>query len=456
MNGQSAYAYSIIFTFFVLAAIFIWDMFLERKKAAEGILQPEIEGNGNQRYITEICIFIGALIVFYLFNRHQFIVYNNYSYFAEALLHGKLSVPTMPQYLESIEFKGFRYMHFAPGPSLLCIPFVAVFGVGGFNTAYLCMALGAANALFFYKILENMGLGSRRERIWLSAFAVLGTVHFFLTAVAHSWFLGHVATLFFLLIAMVFITVPNPKHQGLYSFYSGLFFGLAVTCRISTILGVVFFAGYIIIHQENRLKNLLFFAGGAAIPGFFYILYNYIRFGTFMDLGYNLTYMKDKHRPEYDTMQSLAPSEQLAYLYDLQKRFGGPLQLQYMKTNLYSIFLLSPKFTSAFPYVIPTMAGVSVTFTSPALYFAVLSNWKKPLTYVLWATALLAAIPFTLNYGNGMAQFGMRYSMDFTPYLLLLACGGLLPLKWYKKAIILLCILLNAWGPLFWNNFYIR
>lgn len=114
-----------------------------------------------------------------------------------------------------------------------------------------------------------------------------------------------------------------------------------------------------------------------------------------------------------------------------------------------------PRFIKRFPYVIPTEAGVCITLISPALFFAFASNVKKPVTWLLWGTTVVTSIPFLLNYGNGMSQFGMRYSLDFTPYLFLLACMGLgEDMKFWKKGIITWCIFANAWGALYWKCFH--
>ena len=140
-----------------------------------------------------------------------------------------------------------------------------------------------------------------------------------------------------------------------------------------------------------------------------------------------------------------------------EKEVGGPLQTRYIPFNLYSIFLLGPEFTREYPYVIPTLAGVSLTHLSPALYAAGWVDYKKDrLTWFLLATAAVCAVPFLMNYGNGFAQFGMRYAMDFIPYVGILAAMGLTrrPLKSWKVALILLCMWLNMWGPVYWNIFY--
>lgn len=134
------------------------------------------------------------------------------------------------------------------------------------------------------------------------------------------------------------------------------------------------------------------------------------------------------------------------------------MSLDHVAYNLYSIFLLPPEFSSEYPYIIPTMAGVCLSITSPALYFAVRARYKKnPLCWWILGAMVLCALPFLMNYGNGFAQFGMRYATDFLPYTLLLSAMGLTrkEIKGWKVALILFCVLVNVWGPVYWNCFYL-
>lgn len=411
----------------------------------------------GRKWIYYFLIII-SFAVFFVCNRHQFNVYNNYSYLAQALLKRRLDVPDMPDYLESVSFQGKKYMHFAPGGTLLSLPFVAIWGVEGFNCAYLSMALGACNFAIAVCVLNNMKIGTGiRERIWLAGMLIFGTVHFFCASQGDSWFLGHVSTLFCLLLAMMFFTKNDEECRSDDLFLAGFFFGFAVTCRMAALFGFIFFAGYMILEDPKWKKSILLFCSGAASIGFMYMAYNYVRYGTVMDMGYQLTYLKDMHREVYDRLQMAPVKEQQQLLKQFKAEYGGPLQLKHIKNNLYSIFLLPPAFQSEFPYIIPTAAGVAVTFTSPMLYCAALADWKKKLTKILGITVFLTALPFLMNYGNGTAQFGMRYSMDFTPYLWLLMCYGLTgknKMKLWMKIGIAICIFIQGWGTLFWTYFY--
>lgn len=408
--------------------------------------------------LSLVALLLFTFCVLWCCGSHKLNTFNNFSYLAKALLEGHLDVE-LPSWLESIVFNGKQYVHFAPGTALLCLPFVAIWGIETFNCALLAMGIGACNMLLALKVLQNLNIGtSAKDRFWLCIMLVFGTVHFFCASQGSSWFLAHVSTLFYLLLALVFFTGRKKGNAyGRNVFFAGLFFGLAVTCRMTALLGIVFFAGCLILEDAKWGKSLLIFLAGAAVFGSLYMLYNYARFGTIMDLGYQLTYLKDKHRDVYDALQAASGKEQYQLLNQYQKEYGGPLQLQFVKHNLYSIFLLAPQFQKDFPYIVPTMEGVAITFTSPMLYCAVLSDWKNRRNQLLWVTVLLSALPFLLNYGNGMAQFGMRYSMDFTPYLWLLMCYGLTQkgaLRPWMKIGIAFCILVQGWGTLYWSYFY--
>lgn len=406
---------------------------------------------------TIACIlFLITLILFMSCSTHQFTPYNNYSYLADSILNGHIDVPNIPNYLESITFMGHTYMHFAPGCAWISIPFVFIFGISKFNPIYLAMVLGSLNTSLAFLILEQKKIGKcTRDRILLSLMLTIGTVHFFCAAVGSSWFLGHVSTMFFILLSwyMMFkIKNTSDKKNNLYLFLSGLFFGLAVNCRLSALLGCVFLLYHIYKIYKFNYKPYLFFAGGAAVFGSIYMIYNYVRFGTIMDKGYNLTYLKDYHREAYDTLINSPISEQKELLKQYTKEFGGPLQLKYIKYNLYSIFMMAPKFSWDFPYIIPEISGTAITFTSPMLYLAVKAKRKDNYVIILWITTILTAIPFLLNYGNGQAQFGMRYSLDFTPYLWLLMCIGLgkKKLSWLSIIGIAFCIFMNIYGTIYW------
>lgn len=494
----------------------------------DGIWGVKLEVRTKASWKFLVVLFAATLLTLFVVNNHKFIPYNNYSYLTEALLHSRLDTPDLPPYLESIELGGKIYMHFAPGVSFALIPLGILIGPLKINYAYVGITLGALNAVLFYKILEELDIGKTiRERLWCTILAIAGTVHFFCSAVAHSWFIGHTMSWTFLFLSL-YLAIKNEEDRSKQDrnlFFAGLVFGLAVCCRLSNLLGAGVFAGFIIMKSKDRewIRKGIFFAIGAAIFGSVYMGLNLVRFGTIMDESYNLTHLKDYFKPLYYFMQEyfISSKDQMNFLHAVQKtdwdvafptfedkraflvflqnniaeswnycsnipevsidllspaeiedafysvvtssfpKVEGALSTCHIVPNLRSIFLLLPDFQNEYPYVIPTMNGASISFCSPALFLFIVplkTRMKEKMTWVLFGTMILSSLPFLLNYGNGCAQFGMRYAMDFIPYMLILACYGFTTGKWrsWKTALILFCVFINVWGPLYWRYFYLQ
>lgn len=380
-----------------------------------------------RRPLDGVVIFLVTLTITYLFNSHKFVPFNSYSYLAQSLLDGRLDIPNLPTFYEHIKVNGKIYLQVPPGAVIFVLPFVALLGTG-FNIGPLSLLLGAANTALFHELLKRFGFTDHRPRLWLTALFGFGTVHFYLSAVGYSWFLAQLGGTFFLFLAML-LTMGGQKIPARDRFLAGLFFGLAVTCRLSLLLTGIFFATLILRAGGPRWRPILVFLAGAFIPGALYMFYNFSRFGSVLDLGYLL-------------------------FYRLDSSVGGPTDPRYIPFNLYSLFIMAPEWTGRFPYIEPlAMQGVSLTFTTPALYYAVKAKGPRWLIALLWSTVFLAALPFLMNCGNGYPQFGMRYALDFIPFLLILTAYAIKEMTFMNKAVIMFCIFVNAWGVLHWNFF---
>jgi hypothetical protein len=165
----------------------------------------------------------------------------------------------------------------------------------------------------------------------------------------------------------------------------------------------------------------------------FWVIYNLGRWGTWYDIGYTAWYHQD---------QAGQP-------------FGSPFQLKYFGYELWSFFVQTAQRSPVWPYVVPSMNGVALTWTSPALILAFFARGPLRLVLALWAAALLTAGPNFIYYVNGFAQFGMRHALDFIPFLvalMMLAAKEKMP-RW-SYALIAYSIVVGFWGCWFWNSFY--
>jgi hypothetical protein len=86
---------------------------------------------------------------------------------------------------------------------------------------------------------------------------------------------------------------------------------------------------------------------------------------------------------------------------------------------------------------------------SPALLASLWAGAREARARLLWAAAILVAVPIFLYYGGGYEQYGFRYSLDFTPFLIaLMALGSRRWLGPPERALILLSIASVTFGVL--------
>ncbi len=358
--------------------------------------------------------------------------YNNYVLLAGALLHGHVWITWPFSYIDALAYHGQRYVIEGPVPALLLLPYVAIAGAAANQTllsAILCgVAIGAA-----WELGDRLGL-QRTANVWLTAFLLAGTDLLWCAMLGDVWFIAHVGAAAFTLLALVELC---GKRRG---WLVALLAVAAAGSRFSLVLAIPVYAALLIASDplpqswrvdSSRLRAVLFGFGGVLLSaGALYVAYNFARWGTAADIGYTSWYHQDS---------AGSPT-------------GSPFRLQYLSYQLWSFFVQRPDFSAAFPWIRPSYSGIALTWTSPALVFALLA--RKPRTFVLamWAAAIMVAVPSFLYYVNGFAQYGMRHALDFIPFLyamMVLGARARLPL-WVKVLIVYSCIA-SSYGVWYWN-----
>jgi hypothetical protein len=361
-----------------------------------------------------------ALILFFSHGRSS--PYNNYVLLAQAFLHGHSYIAWPGAYIDALPYNGQYYVIEAPMPAILLLPFVALFG--GANQTLLAVVLGAVAIGAAYELCERMNVPPG-WRIWLCAFLLAGTDLLWASMLGDVWFIAHVSAVCFTMLALVELA---GKKRG---WLVALFAACAVFSRFDLVLALPVYA-----YLLGSRRNLTGFAAVVAPCAVLWSFYNLARWGTWYDIGYTAWYHQD---------QAGQPT-------------GSPFRLSYFPYQLWSFFVQAPAVLPGFPYLQPSISGVALTWTSPALILALLA--RKPLNWMLalWAAALLCAAPNFVYYVNGFAQFGMRHALDFEPFLfglIALAFAQRQP-KWiYATSAVLIAysILAGLWGCWFWNSF---
>ena len=157
-------------------------------------------------------------------------------------------------------------------------------------------------------------------------------------------------------------------------------------------------------------------AGAIAFYGWF----NWVRFGSPFETGYAI---------------SLLPQS----LQD--RRAQGLFSIVQVPENLRLALLALPDRISQFPLFTASPYGMSMALVSPALVTSLWAGFRDGMARLLWIATALVAVPVFLYYGGGFVQYGFRYSLDFTPFLVaLMAIGSRRWVGWPERLLVLASI----------------
>jgi hypothetical protein len=405
--------------------------------------KPKLPFKFGKTAVALIGLFVAAFIVYVATGQGHPTFYNYYVRLSDALLHGRLYVLDHPSWLNELipnpHGPGW-YVVYPPLPAFLMVPFVAIWGLN-LNQTLFGVFFGAATVPLAYLVskdaLKKSGAppAKRSTYLWFAVLFGFGTIFWWLTSDGGVWVIAQVISAFFLFLAL-YETFNKDRP-----FFVGLLVGASFWCRLPTILGIFFFAGLAISNQQvaewrgkfkSALPALAKMAAGAGVFVVFDFVYNFVRFGTFFDVGY-----------------WLIPGQMSEPWFS-----HGRFSLLYIPDNLRPFLTGLPSaLTHVAPYIQFPITGMAIWFTTPAFIFALKSKIKDPLTWWSWLAVFLIAAVIFINAATGWG-FGYRYAMDFYPFLFVLTVKGMGPnLKWYHKALIIAGIFINAWGVIAINKF---
>lgn len=352
--------------------------------------------------------------------------YDYFTRLAGAFLEGRIYLIQNPPWLnELIPLDGKFFVPYPPMPAILSLPFVAIFN--NFQQQILAHILGAGTAILAGKLAFEI-TKRRNAAIWIALFAGFGNVIWFLSSVGSSWYLGQVAAAFFL-TATLYETFTKKRPVIM-----GMLLGAAYLSRIHVSLSTIFFVFMLIkkpYFTKANFKKIFMFAAGTLPFVLFNFWYNHSRFGAIWEQGY-----------------SLIPGVLNEPWYQL-----GLVHPSYVSRHLEILFKALPVIKNEFPYIFPSWAGLAIWITSPAIFVAISAPFKKKEVQLSVLSIAAISIPILLHGTNGFAQFGYRFATDFIPFVFLILIYALPNRinKW-QWAVLVLSILVNAWGVLFINK----
>jgi len=320
------------------------------------------------------------------------------------------------------------FVSFPPGPAVVMMPFVAVFGYGT-NDVLLTVLFAAFNLVLFLLVLQRFRDAgyirrSDNELTWFVLLFGFGTAHLWCAVLGQVWFTALIMGVSFHVLFI--LCALDTRHPIL----AGIFLGCAFATRASLVFAAVFFYWQLFVrqrHERNALQTFKVFCQ-FSIPclviGGTLLWFNHLRFEQYLEFGhYYLRGGGDARVQEF-----------------------GLFDPRFLNKNLAAAFTLTPRLTDAAPYIQLTKHGMSIFLTTPVLFWVFGARNDAGIHRPLWLAIACIFVPVLFYHNTGWEQFGYRFILDVIPYLvLLLACSALRMGRLFKT-LILVGILVNALG----------
>ncbi|MBA2661528.1 MAG: DUF2029 domain-containing protein [Bradymonadaceae bacterium] len=335
------------------------------------------------------------------------------------------------------------FVSFPPGPAFLMMPLAAIQGYEANDVAFTIF-FAALNIMLVFLLLRRLSVGGRsarslKDNLWLTLLFGFGTVHFWSAVLGQVWFTALIIGVTFSLL-YIYCAIDT-RHP----FWAGLFLALAFATRTPLLFTVVFFAGFLFFpgghflrrdQWKDAAKKLALFCIPCLIIGLSLLWMNYLRFESLSEFG---------HR--YLAGGTIG-----------RIKSYGLFNIQFVSKNLTAMFTLLPRFQPEYPYILISKHGISLLLTTPAyiyLFRPLARQWRADKFWwaLLWVTVAVTAVPHLLYQNTGYEQFGYRFSLDYSPYLILLLAVGRRPLSWVFKAAVLAGLVVNAFGAITFKRF---
>ena len=357
---------------------------------------------------------------------------DSYTLQAVNWLEGRTYIENGEDYswLELAIFNGRYYVSFPPVPSVILLPFAAIWGMDTPSNLFAAFYGLTAAALAYYVLLRR-GRTPRASAFW-ALFTVWGSNMLWMTTNGGVWFQAQALNMVFCLAA-VLAAVDGRKPLAT------TLLALAVGCRpFSAIFLPVF---YLWFAWEDRDERGLFAALlrqwrcliGPAVVALFLMGYNFARFGNPLEFGHN--YLPEFTRTETGQFH-------ISYLWpNLKNMLFSSITVEDGRLN-FDIF-------GSFPFYIANPLFLVL------LVRQIQNLLRKNITaegVLLSGGILLGLVCLCMHRTLGGWQFGARYTCDLLPFVLLyIADKSPRSLSHWELGLGGLAIAFNAYGFMYMN-----
>ena len=398
------------------------------------------------RYRVDLILFFASLSA-YAFSSGSLLAHQSlaphFVYQAEAFLHGQLAltVPQPPNLNDWVLQGGRWYVSFPPFPAVLMMPFVALWGLS-FNDVAFTLFFSAANISLLYRLLRRL---QPQRPEW--EHAALALIYGFATL---AWSCGIRGE------GLVHrrdhrrhphAPLPARGARARRPVLAGLAVGCAAITRTPLAFSAIFFVFEALspdgpvewarLRDPRRWRaavpRLLPYAAAIVAVAIPMAAMNLARFGSFSEFGHSHLY---------------------ANRVNAQIQRYGLFHYAFLERNLHDAFTRLP-LIQLHPLKIGFSGeGMSLFVTTPLFFWLLWPRERPRLHRALWLTVAVVALPGFFYQNSGYLQFGFRFSLDYTPYLIVLLALGARPFTRVFWTAALAGVGVNAWGAAVFNRLY--
>jgi hypothetical protein len=343
---------------------------------------------------------------------------------AERALGGHLDSAAFKGVVDSVEVDGRYYLALGPLQLLPYLPFAAVPALRGVGDYIASLAFGIPAAWLSLPLARAYGARGAAA-YWIAIFTAFGSLLWFVSVFGNMYYIAHAES--FLALTVFLLEWANRRRP----IVLGAMLGVSFLARPTTVLAAVPF-GLVLLWQrratlpEAARSTVIFGLPVAAAIGV-YGWFNWVRFGSPLESGYAISYL---NQPILEARRAM-----------------GVFSIAQVPENIRLFLLAGFDRISNYPYIAPNRFGLSMLLVSPALLASIWAGFRDRSALLLWLAAALVAVPVFLYYGGGYVQYGFRYSLDFTPFLVaLMAMGSRRWIGWPEKILIVASICSVAFG----------
>jgi hypothetical protein len=335
---------------------------------------------------------------------------------AERVLAGRLDADALKGTIDTVYVAGHYYLAIGPLQLLPYIPLAAFPDLrmsGGYAIGLL---VGIPAALLALPLARAYG-AKGANAYWLACFTAFGTLLFWSSVFGNFYNLAHTES--FLALSLFLIEWSGRRRTALL----GACLGVSFLARPTTVLAAVPFGLYLAWTHRREMRHLVGQLAAFALPVLLaialYAWFNWIRFGSVSETGYGISIVT----PQLEA-----------------RRAQGLFSVVQVPQNLWLALLRPPDLAPHFPFLRANPDGMSMLLVSPALVTSLYAGIRDSRSRLLWLAAGLIAIPVFLYYGGGFVQYGFRYSLDFTPFLVALMALGSTRWGTFQRTLVVLSV----------------